>query len=106
MKFVDLMNSKNGKEVEDKVLSFALEQIASKFVGSGPVLGMQVADGYFNGTAMGLNDMANAEYKEMIFNRSQYQVTKDEMYLKRESQASQRMHQYLIKMNEIIRQNK
>lgn len=103
LKVIDLMNSRNGKEAEDKVLGFALEQVATKFIGSGTaVTVLQLTNSYFNNTARGLSDMANAENREMIFNRNQYRITNDEMYLKREGQANQRMYEYLIKMRKVL----
>jgi hypothetical protein len=97
------MNSRNGKEAEEKVLGIAIDQVAGKLVGSGTVLtGLQMAHSYFNNTARGLHEMANIEYKEMLYNRRQYGLTQDEVYLKRESSASRRMHEYLNKMQEIL----
>lgn len=106
LKLIDLMNSNNGEDAANKVMGFALEQAASKFIGGGPILGIQLANGYFNETEMGLNDMAAAEYREMMFNRRQYRITKDEMYLKREDQASRRMYEYLRKKQNLLKEKK
>lgn len=107
LKVVDLMNSRNGKEAEEKVLSFAIEQIGTKLVGSGTgFTALQGVHYYYNNTLRGLSEMANAENKEMLFNRNMYRVSGDEVYIKRESQANKRMYEYLNKMREIINQDK
>ncbi|WP_240618473.1 RHS repeat domain-containing protein [Pedobacter yonginense] len=107
LKVVDLMNSRNGKEAQEKVLSFAIEQIGAKLVGSGTgFTALQGVHYYYNNTLRGLSEMANAENKEMLFNRNMYRVSGDEVYIKRESQANKRMYEYLNKMREIMNQDK